>query len=175
MTLTCIEDVAVLIFWVHAVSEKLSGLIVAQLFTEGLQGVFQLSAEHGAVLLFVVQFETLHEVLEAALVLLGSDLDRDKKITSPLGFFSLSCKVNCVAYLSEDWKEFLDCEFLLTTLLGGAHLLAQVECWVAVQGSQDVGDVIGIDLACAVAVIDAEREFCVCERGRRCLVIQFGS
>lgn len=65
-------------------------------------------------------------------------------------------------YLAEDWKEFLDCEFLLSTLLGGAHLFAQIHGWVAVQGSQDVWDVIGIDLACAVAVIDAESEFCVC-------------
>lgn len=32
-TLTCIKDVAVFIFWVHAVSEKFGDFIIAQFFT----------------------------------------------------------------------------------------------------------------------------------------------
>lgn len=42
--------------------------------TQSLQTVFQLSEEHCAVLLFVVQLQTLHEVLEATLILLNFDL-----------------------------------------------------------------------------------------------------
>jgi hypothetical protein len=74
LTLTCVEDVAIFIFWVHAISEKLGAFVVAQFFTQSFEGVFQFSAEHGSVFLFVVQLETFHEVLEATLVLLGFDL-----------------------------------------------------------------------------------------------------
>ena len=74
LTLTCVENVAIFIFWVHAVAEKCGGLVVAQLFTQGFKGVFQLSEKHCAVFFFVVQLETFHEVLVASLVLLYSDL-----------------------------------------------------------------------------------------------------
>lgn len=95
--------------------------------------MFQLSAEHEAVLVLVVQLQALEEVLVAALVLLLLDL-------------------------GEDGQELLDGQLLLAPLLGGAHLLAQRQGRVEVQGAQHIADLAGVDLALTLHVEDGESE-----------------
>lgn len=113
-------------------------------FTQSLQTVFQFSAKHCTVLGFVVQLQTLHEILVATLILLDFDL-RAREDSYYVCAFTHA--ITSSTHLSEDGKEFFNCEFLLSTLLCGSHLLAEFHGWVAVQGAQDVWNIISVDLS----------------------------
>lgn len=153
--LTSIGDEAILIFLVHAVLEDLLDLIVAQCLsckrkltisfcltnqrilvlplTQSQHVVLQLSQEHQTVLVLVVQLQALQEVLVAALVLVLLDL-------------------------GEDGQELLNSQLLLSALLAGAHLLAQGQSGVQVQGAKHITDLGRVDGALTLHIEDGESE-----------------
>lgn len=94
----------------------------------------QFGAEHGSVLLLVVQFQTLKEVLVASLLLV---------------FFALA----------EDGQEFVQLHFLLALLLRAAQLLDGGIRRVQVQRTKDVAKVNGVDDVGAVGIVNGEGEF----------------
>lgn len=95
----------------------------------------QFCAEHGSILLLVVQFQALKEILVASLLLV---------------FFALA----------EDGQEFVDFHLLLALLLRAAQLLDGGIRWVQVQCTKDVAKVNGVDDVGAFVVVDGEGEFC---------------
>lgn len=100
----------------------------------------QLSQQHGAILVLVVQLQALNEVLVAALLLLG-------------------------LHLRVDGQELLQRQQLLVALLGLADLLDQGQSRVAVQRAQHIAQIEGVDLLRAVGIVDAERELGLCVGG----------
>lgn len=101
--------------------------------------MLQLSQQHGAVLLFVVQLQTLEEVLVATHVLLLLDL-------------------------SVDGEELVQLDLLLSALLGSTHLADEFQSWVQVQGTQSRSDVHGIHRTAAIPIVDGEHELRLCTK-----------
>lgn len=135
--LTCVFDLSVLVLLAQAVLEHGVDLLAGEALAQGQQSVGQLSGQHGAVLVLVVQLQALNEVLVAALLLL-------------------------VLHLAVDGQELLQRQQLLVALLGLADLLDQGQGRVAVQRAQHIAQVEGVDLLRAVGIVDAERELGLC-------------
>lgn len=120
-TLTCVFDFALVVLLAQAVLEHLVDLVLGERLAERQQGVRQLSRQHGAVLVLVVQLQALNEVLVAALLLLGLDLAVDR-------------------------QELLQRQQFLVALLGLANLLDQGQRRVAVQRAQHIAQIEGVNL-----------------------------
>lgn len=135
--LTRVFDLSVLVLLAQAVLEHNVDLLVGEALAQRQQSVGQLSRQHGAVLVLVVQLQALNEVLVAALLLL-------------------------VLHLAVDGQELLQRQQLLVALLGLADLLDQGQGGVAVQRAQHIAQVEGVDLLRAVGIVDAERELGLC-------------
>lgn len=88
--------------------------------TQRKEGMLQFSQEHGAVFLFVVQFQTFNEIFVATLFL-----------------FLLDLRV--------DGKEFIEFNHFQFALLGTAHLFNQSQGGVQVEGTKGITQVVGID------------------------------
>lgn len=95
----------------------------------------QFRAEHHSVLLFVVQFQTLEEVLEATLFLV-------------------------LFALAEDRQKFVQFHFLFAPLLRAAQLLDGRVRGVQVQRAKDVAKINCIDDVGAIIVVDGEGKLC---------------
>ena len=91
------------------------------MLTKGEKSVVQFSEQHQTVLIFVVQFKTFEEIFVATLFFV---------------FF----------HLSIDWQEFFEGQEFFAALLCAAQFFNQSKCWVAVECSQNIAKVIGIDL-----------------------------
>lgn len=96
-----------------------SKLITSKIFfstttlTKWQEGMLQFSQKHGAILGFVVQFQTFNEIFVATLVLILLNL--------------------CV-----DGEEFFQADFLLIALLGAAQFLDQRQGWVQVESTEGI-------------------------------------
>lgn len=141
-TLTCVFDLSVLVLLAQAVLEDRIDLVRGEGLAQRQQSVGQLSGQHGAVLVLVVQLQALDEVLVASLLLLG-------------------------LHLAVDRQEFLQRQQLLVALLGLADLLDQGQRRVAVQRAQHITQVEGVDLLRAIGIVDAERELGLCGGRKR--------
>ena len=97
----------------------------------------ELGAEHRAVLLLVVELETLDEVLVASLVLVLLDL-------------------------AEDGQKLLEVHGLLAALLRAAELLDRGVGRVRVQGAEYIAQIHAVDRVRAVSIVDGEGELCLC-------------
>lgn len=95
----------------------------------------QFCAEHHAVFLLIVQFQTFKEVLVASLFLI---------------FFALA----------EDGQEFVQLQFLLALLFCTAQFLDGGISRVQVQCAEDIANVYRIDDVGAVVIVNGEGEFC---------------
>lgn len=94
----------------------------------------QFSQQHGAVLIFVVQFQTFDEIFIAALFLL-------------------------LSHLSIDWQEFFEAEKFFTAFFCSAHFLDQCQSWIAVECAQHIAEIEGIDSLCTISIVNLEGEF----------------
>lgn len=138
--LTCVFDLSVVVLLAHAVLKHLIDLLLRQRLAQSEQRMRQLSQQHGAVLVLVVQLQALDEVLVAALLLL-------------------------VLHLRVDGQELLQRQQLLVALLRLADLLDQRQRGVAVQRAQHIAQIEGVDLLRTVGIVDAERELGLCAKG----------
>lgn len=128
-----VGDQSFLVLLLTALLQHGLQLGLLQALSQGQKDVFQLGEHHGPVLGFVVQAEHLHEVLEAAGVLVLLDL-------------------------GEDGHELVQGHHLDLLLLLAAELLDEGQGRVEVEGAQAVAEVVGIDLAVALEVVDGEGE-----------------
>lgn len=97
----------------------------------------QFSQQHGAVLIFVVQFQTLDEIFIAALLFL-------------------------LSHLRVDWQEFFESEEFFAAFLGSAHFVDQCHGWIAVECTQHIAKIVSIDFFGAIGIVDLESEFSFC-------------
>jgi len=110
------------------------GLLLGQLLAEVGQKTEQLVAQHGVVVVFVVELEDLNEVVESTLVL------------------------GLLAGLEHGEAVFLG-QHLLALLVLSADLGDGLQGRVEVAGSHEVAGIEGINLAISLEVIDIEGEF----------------
>jgi hypothetical protein len=128
-----IGDEAVIILRVTALLDQDVNLLTLKLLTKGEQDVLKLAQHHGAILHFVVQLETLNEVLKA---------------TSVLGLL----------HVAVDGEELFESHELLSLLGGATESLDHLQGGVQVQTSETVTKVEQVDPALALEVIDVESE-----------------
>jgi len=124
-----IWDETIIILGVAALLDEDVDLLPLQLLSQGEEDVLQLTQHHGSVLLFVVQLQTLNEVLEGPGVL-------------------------GLLHLRVDGVELLKFDELLSLLLGPTEFVNHLEGGVEVKTSKTVPKVEHVHAGFALEVID---------------------
>lgn len=104
------------------------------LHTQSEESVLEFSQQHGAIFVLVVQFQALEEIFVATLFLL-------------------------LFHLAVDGQEFFEGQQFLAAFLGGANLLDQSKGGVAVQRTEHITQIEGINLVAAIGIVNAETKF----------------
>lgn len=68
--------------------------------------------------------------------------------------------INYYCYFSIIVQKYIYCEQFLALLLGTTEFLDGGQCGVRVERPQDIAEVVGVDLAGPVEVVDGEGEGC---------------
>lgn len=105
--------------------------------TKRKQCVRKFSGKHQSIFLFVVEFQTLEEVLVASLFLV---------------LFALTV----------NRQEFVELHYLLAPLLRSTQFFYGGICGIQVEGPKYLSKVDSIDDVGAIGIVNGEGEFCLC-------------